>query len=136
MANFKETFAGILDTDARLTDSGTLGNLLGYNATTKPECVFFQFPPARVTPPIITYSINAEAGNLPRDIFFDVTVWGGDLRAIHNRIHALLHEKREITSDDFSVKGLLFDNAGAEMWDTDLKCYYQRARYRGVAVKL
>jgi len=32
-------------------------------------------------------------------------------------------------------QGLLYESSGAELFDTDLKCTYQRARYRGVVVK-
>ena len=129
MATFREAITTLLHEDA------TLRTLLESNATTKPRCVFFGFPPERVNTPLLTYRVAAETGFLPRSIFVDIIAWGGDTAAILDRVQDILHKRREITATDFSVKGLLYESSGAELFDIDLKCYYQRARYRGVVVK-
>jgi hypothetical protein len=129
MATFREAIATLLHEDA------TLRTLLEYHAVNKARCVFFGFPPEQIDTPLVTYRIAAEQGHLPRSIFVDVIAWGDNYGAVLDRVQDVLHKKREITATDYSVKGLLYESSGAELYDTDLKCYYQRARYRGVVVK-
>lgn len=130
-----EVIYDILHTDAQDTTSGRLGDLLGYNATTKPRCVFLEYPPERVDTPIITLAIIADAGRFPRDRFYGITVWGGEHDTILHRVWELLHKKTELTATDFSIKAILFDNCGSELYDEDLKVYYKQARYRAILVK-
>jgi len=132
----KEAIQDILHTDGQLTATGTLGALCGYNATTKPRCVFYQYPPEAIDAPYLTYRIAAEAGRFPHSFFFDVVVWGGDFRAIADRAYELLNERLQVTATDWDVKGILFESSGPEIWDENLKCYFQRARYRIVTLKL
>lgn len=135
MPTFKDTIYDILHTDAQDVTSGLLGDLLGYNASTKPRCVFFTSPPERVDTPIVTYSIIAEGGFFPRDVFLGITVWGGSHDEILERIWNLLHKRIQLTATDFSIKALLYDGSGPEIWDENLKVYYKQARYRAILVK-
>jgi len=125
----------ILVGDAEDASAGKLGDLLGYDAVTKPRCVFYAYPPVQVNTPVITYRINGETGWFPRSIFLDVTVWGGDWRAIQDRVYALLNERLQVATTDWLVKGILYESSGPELWDENLKCYFQRARYRIVTIR-
>ena len=136
MATLREAICRILDDDAKLSAAGTLGNLLSYNATTKPDCVFFMNPPDEPKLPLLTYFISSENNDFPRTIFFNFTAWGNNFEAILARVYDLLHKKNEITASDYSTKALLFDWQSADMWDDDLKCYYKQARYRAIAVNV
>ena len=132
----KQNIRSILANDAKLMDSGRLGALLGYDAVTKPECVFYQNPPERVSAPLITYRLSGEVGHWPRNVFVDIVVWGGDFTAAHNRVFDLLNQKLSVNPTDWSVKGILYESSGPELWDENLKCYFQRARYRIITLKL
>ena len=132
----KQVLRSILANDAVLTGSDNLGTLLEYNATTKPDTVFFQYPPERISPPLLTYRISGEAGRFPHNFFLDVVVWGGDFRAISDRVYDLLNGRIEVAASDWQVKGILYESSGPEIWDENLKCYYQRARYRIVTLRL
>jgi hypothetical protein len=131
----KEAIQTILHTDAQLASAGTLGSLCEYNASTKPRCVFYQNPPEEPKTPLITYKIVAEEGRLPRNVFLDITVWGGDFRAIQDRVYDLLNERLQVTATDWMVKGIFYESSGPELRDEDLKCYFQRARYRIVTLR-
>lgn len=132
----KEAIRTILANDAKLTGTGNLGTLLSYNATTKPHCTFYQNPPERIATPVITYRINGESGRFPRSIFLDITVWGGDFRTIQDRVYDLLNDRLQVAATDWSIKGILYESSGPELWDENLKCYFQRARYRVVTIKI
>jgi len=136
MATLKEAIYDILHTDGQLTTAGTLGLLCEYNAVTKPRIVFYQYPPDDIATPIITYRIGAEAGFLARSIWFDFLAYGGDLKAIHDRIYELLHERNNVVATDWQVKGIIFESSGPEIYDENLKVYFQRARYRIVVCKI
>ncbi len=126
---FEEAIIGVLQADALLTTTGTLGKLCGYNATTKPDIVLHDFPPERPATPFITYSVSAEMGHFPRTVFIDIKAWGNNYRAIHNRIYDLLHKKLELSATDWAIKGISFESAGPVLWDDALKVFFQRARY-------
>jgi len=132
----KEAIYDILHTDGQLTDAGTIGALCGYDAASKDRVVFYQYPPEKIDPPLVTYRIAAEAGRLPRNVFMDIVVWGGDFRAIADRVYDLLNERLQVTATDWDIKGILFESSGPELWDENLQCYYQRARYRIVTIRL
>jgi len=125
----QEVIATILDNDARSTASGHLGDLLGY-AVTKPDCVFYQYPQKDIPTPLVSYRFSGESGRFPKNVFLDIVAWGGSLRAIHNRVSDLLDARIGTTATDCQIKGILFESAGPELYDDDLKCHYQRARYR------
>ncbi len=125
---FKQVIYEILRNDGASVSSGHLGALLDYNPTTKPEVVFHGDPPKEPAPPLVTYRINSETG-LYRKIFIDITVWGGNIRAIHNRIYDLLHKRKNLTPSDWRILGLLYDSSGSELYDNDLKVHFQRARF-------
>ena len=130
MATLKEAIATIL------ADDTTLRTLLDYHATTKPRVVFYQYPPANIALPLVTYRIAGESAFMPRDIYFDIVVWGGDLKAIHDRVYELLHKRTTVSSTDWQIKGILFESSGPELYEEPLKAYFQRARYRIVACKI
>jgi hypothetical protein len=133
MATLREAIYTILHTDAQSAVAGSLGVLLGYHATTKPQCVFFAYPPKEPDLPLVTYMVIAEQGFKPRERWFTVTAWGDNFDAVQDRIFDLLHQKIEVTATDFDCKGILFEWAGPDLWDDDLKTYYKQARYRVVA---
>lgn len=135
MATFEEAIVAILKTDGQDTTSGRLGNLCSYNASTKPNVVFHGFPPENIATPLVTYRINSEEGYFPRNIFLDILVWGGNLKAIHNRIYDLLHKRLEITATDWVIKGLLYESSGPVIYDDTLKVQFQRARFRAVTLR-
>jgi len=128
MATLRETITTLLDTDARSAEAGSLGVLLGYDADTKADCVFFAHPPAEPALPLVTYYFNAQSGRFPRDIYISITAWGNNFEAIQNRIYALLHDAT-IVSTDFATLMLKWDWAGPEMFDDSLKCYYCQHRF-------
>lgn len=134
MATLREAIYKILSDDAKLSAAGTLGNLLGYHATNKPNCVYFMNPPEEPELPLLTYFISSENDNFPRTILFNFTAWGNNFEAILRRVYTLLQKKIEITATDYSTKALLFDWQSADMWDDDLKCYYKQTGYRAIAV--
>ena len=130
MATLKEALTTILADDADLRV------LLEYNASTKPKTVVYQNSPERIPTPFISYRIGGESGFLSRSIYFDFLVWGGDLKAIHNRVYELLHKRQEVVATDWQVKGILFESSGPEIYDENLKVYFQRARYRVACLKI
>ena len=130
MATLKEALTTILADDADLR------TLLEYNVSTKPETVVYQNSPERIPTPFISYRIGGESGFLDRSIFFDFLVWGGDLKAIHDRVYELLHKRVEVVATDWQVKGILFESSGPEIYDENLKVYFQRARYRVACCKI
>ena len=130
MATLKEAIVEILSTD------DTLRALLGYNASTKPNVVVYQYPREQITPPYLTYRISGETGFKPREVFLDILAWADDLKAIHNRVFELLHQRQQVTATDWQVKGILFESSGPELYDENLKVYFQRARYRVVCWKI
>jgi hypothetical protein len=136
MATLREAICKIIDDDAKLTAAGTLGNLLSYNATSKPDCFIHANSPETPAIPYLTYFISDETSFFPRNIFFNFTAWGNNFEAILARVYDLLHKKIEITASDYSTKAVLFEWASADLWDDDLKCYYKQARYRVITVKI
>jgi hypothetical protein len=135
VATFKEALYDILLTDAQSAVAGSLGVLLGYNAATKPRCVYYQNGPENPTLPILTYSVVAQNSSFPRTMLFGFTAWGNNFEAVQQRVFDLMHKRLEITATDFSVKAFLMDSTGPELWDTNLKCYYRQDTYRAIAVK-
>ena len=136
MATLKEAIYDILHTDGQSADAGTIGALCGYDATSKPRVVYYQYAPEMLDTPFVTYRIAAETGRFPHSFFFDVVVWGGDFRAIVDRAYDLLNERLQVTATDWQIKGILYESSGPEIWDENLKCYYQRARYQIVTIRL
>lgn len=136
MATLLEAVYDILLTDAQSAVAGSLGVLLGYNAVSKPRCVFFQNPPDEPDPPYLTYGTISEAGFFPREILIQVTCWGDEHTAVLHRVWELLQKKIQVTATDFSIKAVLFDFAGPQLWDEDLKCYMQQHRYRFIVVQI
>lgn len=135
MATLKETVFAILKADAEKTADGTLGCLLGYNAGSKANCVFFMSPPENITLPVLTYYVLSEGGNFPHDLYVMVTCWGGDYEAVMERVRALLHNVR-IDTADFAVKMCKYEWSSADIYDDNLKVYTRRDRYwlRGVKI--
>lgn len=130
MATLQEAIATVLNDDAKITIAGHLGNLLGYNASTKPNCVFYQYPQADIPTPLVSYRFSGESGRFPRNVFLDIVAWGGSFRAIQDRVWSLLDARIGTTATDCQIKGILFESAGPELYDDDLKCHFQRSRYR------
>lgn len=126
MATFRESIYEILHTDAV---SGTLATLLGYNASTKPRCVFYGHPPEQIDTPLLTYMLISADGDFPRRISLGITVWGGDFDAIFDRLYVLLHEKTGLSSDTWKIKSVRLDFESPEIWDESLKVYYKQLRY-------
>lgn len=136
MAMLKDAIYDILHTDGQSTTDGTLGALCGYDASDKPRVVFYQNPPEHIDTPVITYRVGAEAGHFAHNVFFDVIVWGGDFAAMKGRVFDLLNQRLQVTATDWQIKGIIYESSGPEIWDENLKCYYQRARYRIVTIRL
>lgn len=135
MATLREAICKILDDDAKLTAEGTLGNLLEYNAASKPDCFIHADSPELPALPYLTYFTSSETSYFPRNIFFNFTAWGNNFEAILKRVDDLLHKKIEVVSTDFSLKAFLYDGGGSDLWDDDLKCSYKQSRYRAITVK-
>jgi hypothetical protein len=137
----KEQFYSLLQTDAQSAAAGSLGVLLGYNAVTKPQNVFYQNPPKSPDLPLLIYAINTQVGYFPRDIFITVTGYDADnlnLNKILERVWDLL-QKNEIefvNLDDFQIKQILFDWSSAEVYDAALKCYQVQYRFRFISVRI
>ena len=129
MATLKESVYTLLNDDA------TLRILLGYNATTKPRCVFWQMPPKTPAIPLVTYFIGSQLMYKPRQVVFNITAWGSNYEAVQDRIFDMLHKQLAITASDYSFKGMLFDGAGPELYDEDLRVPYCQHRYRAYAWK-
>jgi len=128
MASLKEAVYSILSTDAQNAGAGQLGALLGKTGTA-PYGVYHSFPPENTTPPYITYSVISGVGYKPRRILMGFTVWAaGAWVDILDRIEALLHEQT-FTADDYDMLKCFWEGLGPELYDADLKCYYQQARY-------
>jgi hypothetical protein len=134
--SFKAAIASILYNDSVQSDAGTLGALMDYDATARPNLVFHDFSPQQVKPPKLTYRIESQAGYFPRNLIFTVTAYGDNFTAILERVRDLLHDRRELTADDFYIEAILYDSSGPELWDDDLKTFFRVDRYRAiVAVK-
>lgn len=136
MATFREAIYDILNTDAQSAVAGSLGVLLGYNALTKPNCVFYMNPPVEPVLPLVTYFINTQVDHFPRVVTVSITAWGSNFSDVHKRVFDLLHKKIEIVATDFSVKAVLFDWSGPDLWDEDLQTYYCQQRYRALLAEL
>lgn len=136
MATLKEALAAILQADITGGGAGSLQTLLGYNAVSKPNCLFFSNPPDEPKLPVLTYSIVGQTGFFPREIFFGFTAWGDSFEAILARLFTLLHKRKQITATEYSVKAVLFDASGPDLWDEDWKCYYRQDRYRVIVAEI
>lgn len=136
----KEKFYELLYVDARSAAAGSLGVLLGYNVVTKPRCIFYQNPPREPQLPLITYFINTQTGHFPRDVYYSVTAWGegSQINPILERVWDILQKSAESFGilTDFSLKQIVFDWSGPEVYDPDLKCYYQQYRFKLIAVRI
>jgi len=136
----KDKFYDLLHADAQSAAAGSLGVLLGYNAVTKPQCVFYQHPPKSPQLPVVTYFINTQSGYFPRHIFVSVTAWGkgSEINPVLERVWSILQKAAESfgTLDDFDLKQIVFDWSGPEVYDSDLKCYYQQYRFKLIAVRI
>ena len=142
MPTLRQTIFTILNTDAQSAVAGSLGVLLGYNAVTKPNPVLFRNSPEKPKAPYLTYSIGSqsrEGGSTelnPRNLFFTITAWGDNFDAVLERVFDLLQKKKGLTATDFSIKAILFDTAGPELFDDDLKIYYRADVFMTKAVKI
>jgi len=128
----KEAIYKLLQDDAKLHTGTELGSLLAHYAAS-PYGIFFSTPPAEPSLPLVTYFISGQSvgGNsnaAERDIFINVTAWGSNFEAVQNRIYALLHNARLVTTD-YQMLMIQWDQALAELWDAELKCYYRQDRY-------
>lgn len=142
MATLSESIYDILHTDAQSAVAGSLGVLLSYNAVTKPQCVFFRNPPDKPDFPQLVYFIGSqvrEPGSTqlnPRNLFFTFTAFGDNFEAVQDRVFTLLQRLIELSTSDYSVKSVLFDASGPELWDEDWQVYYRADIYRVIAVKI
>lgn len=142
MATLNDEIYDILRTDEQSAVAGSLGDLLGYNAITKPRSIYFRNPPEKPALPVISYFISSQVATdgstqlNPRNLFFTLTAWGDNFEAILERVFDLLQKKKEISATDFSTKAVLFDNSGPELFDEDLKIYYRADIFRTIAVKI
>ncbi len=136
----KDKFYDLLLTDAQSPAAGSLGVLLEYNAVTKPQCIKYHHPPKSPELPMITYFINTQGGYFPRHIFISVTAWGKGkiLNPVLERVWSILQKNARSfgTLDDFDLKQIVFDWSGPELYDSDLKCYYQQYRFKLIAVRI
>jgi len=135
MATFREAIYAALLTDAQSAAAGSLGVLLGYNAATKPRCVYYINGPEKPALPILTYSMITQNEAFPRTIVWGFTAWGNNFEAILKRVFDLMHKRHAITATDYSVKSMKFDGGSPDLWDENLKCYYRQDRYRSLAVR-
>jgi hypothetical protein len=135
MPTLREAIYTILETDAKLHTGTELGSLLDHYGTA-PYGVFFSHPPPQPDLPLVTYSFTAQSQRFPRQSFLTITVWGNNFEAVHKRIYSLLNDALPITASDSSVKMIKWEWAGPELWDDDLKCYYQQQRYeiKGIVI--
>lgn len=136
MATLNDALTTIIQADITGGVTGDLGDLLEYHAVTKPRCFFFAHPPDEPNLPVLTYNITTQSGYFPRDIFFSFTAWGNNFEAILDRLFDLLQKRIEIVSTDYSIKAILFEGSGPNLWDEDWKCYYRQDRYRAIVVKI
>jgi len=130
----RQAIYAILEADAQLHTGAELGSLLGHYSA-EPYGLYFLSPPKVPSLPLVTYFFSAQGERKPRQLFLNITAWGDNYEAILERIYSLLSDT-QITATDFSVKMLKWDWAGPELFDDDLKCYYQQHRYLCKAWKL
>lgn len=128
----KEAIYKLLQDDAKLHTGTELGTLLGHYSAA-PYGVYFSTPPAEPSLPLVTYFLSGQSagGNAnaaERDIFVNITAWGSNFESVQNRIYTLLHNVRLSTSD-YHMLLVQWDQALAELWDEQLKCYYRQDRY-------
>ena len=128
MATLKEAIATILHTDAQSAEAGSLGVLLGYHATTKPDCVFFSNPPANPEFPLVTFFFSGQTERFPRFFMLNITAFGSNFEAVLKRIYTLLNDA-SITATDYKCLMIKWDWSGPELFDDDLKVYYCQNRY-------
>ena len=128
--NLKEKLVSILQTDAQSVVAGSLGVLLGHQATA-PYGVFFTDPPTKPDFPLIVYALNTRHGRMPHIISFSISVYGGDVDAIHSRIEALLHEKQSSFTDlsDYYVRRVEHNWDGPDDFDEKMRVSWRQARY-------
>ena len=129
MATVRKALYNLLRSDAEDGTEGHLGNLLGH--TSAPYGVFFMNPPKKPHFPLITYQVIGETGNfpLPRDMFVDITVWGGDCDAIQDIIYSLLNDA-QVATTDLIVLMLKWVWAGPDIFDDNYKRYTRRHRFQ------
>jgi len=141
MATLKEAIYEILETDAKDGSAGALGSLIGMTGSA-PYGVYFRNPPEGVdfgTYSILTYYISSMSGRAPaglREVYVNLTAWGDNYEQILERVYELLHEAQLTGVTDYAPLLLVWDYGGPELFDEDLRIYYQQHRYLAKAVKL
>lgn len=130
----REAIYAILEADAQLHTGTELGSLLGHYSA-EPYGLYLLSPPKTPSLPLVTYFFSAQGERKPRELYLNITAWGDNYEAIQERIYVLLNDT-QVAATDFSVKMLKWDWAGPELFDDDLKCYYQQHRYLCKAWKL
>ena len=110
-----------------------LHTLLGKSST--PYGVYFMSPPEKPDFPIITYFINTQVGNFPREIPFMITAWGNNYEVIQDRIYTLLND-RVVEVSDYHNLFLKWDWASPEMWDDNYEIYFRQDRFLSKGVRL
>jgi hypothetical protein len=128
MSTLREIIYKILNDDAKSSSSGALGDLLGYNATTKPQCVFLSAPPKVPDIPLLTYYVSLQTGRFPQTIYFNITAYGNNYEAVLNRVRALL-DSATIAPTDYHNLMIKWDWGGPELLHEDYNCYYCQHRY-------
>ncbi len=124
------TLNGIIYTTLR--DDVTLRALLGKEAD--PYGIYHLSPPKKPSFPLISYFINAQVSNFPRQIPFMVTTWGG-LIAIKDRVFTLLHDKTIATATDYGFLLIRYDGSSSEMFDENFKIEFRQDRFLATGIR-
>ena len=141
MATLKEALYTVLETDAKINNAANLGGMIGLSATA-PYGVHFRNPPEEInfgSNSIITYFINSMAGRKPaglRNIYVNITAWGDNYEDILERVYELLHQTTLTGVTDYKPLLVVWDWAGPELYDNELRTYYQQHRYLLKGLKL
>ena len=142
MATLKNALYALLETDAKIDNAANLGGLIGLSGTA-PYGVYFRNPPATVnfeSYSILTYFVNSMTKSVPtsakiRDIYISITAWGVNYESILNRVFALLDGAKLTGVTDYTPLLLAWDHAGPELYDEDLRIYFQQHRFLAKGAK-
>ncbi len=126
MATLKET---VYQT---LRDDEPLHTLLGKTAT--PYGVYWLAPPKVPAFPLLTYFINTQINDFPREIPFMITAWSDNFTLILDRVYTLLHEKT-IVATDYGHITLIYDWSSPELYDDNYHIHYRQDRFIATAIR-
>lgn len=141
MATLKAAIHAVLETDAKIDNPANLGGMLGMSGDA-PYGVYFRNPPVGTdfeSYSILTFFVNSMAKSGPaktRDIYISFTAWGANYETILEQVGVLLEDVDLTGVTDYKPLQLQWDHAGPELFDEELRVYYQQHRFLAKAVKV